>query len=105
MTPSVTDSPARDGRRRKATLFCPTCDHDSPPDGDWVLDRRETGTAYDCPDCETTITVRRPPKPDRSEDAPEPVHAASVATTHWFDYVRTVQQAVHRTAVAWYPTD
>ncbi len=55
--------PDHDGRR-KATLFCPTCGHESPAgdDGDWrVTDRRgddERALAYECPVCDTTLTVQ-----------------------------------------------
>lgn len=51
--------------RRKATLFCPSCDHASPADGDWRLRARGDRTAYVCPTCETTVTER-----PADEDAP-----------------------------------
>ena len=44
--------------RRKATLFCPSCDHESPVEGDWRLRSCGDRTAYVCPVCDTTITVR-----------------------------------------------
>lgn len=54
----------RDERCEKATLFCPTCGHESPAteEGDWLLtehDREDVpGVAYVCPDCEETLTVQ-----------------------------------------------
>lgn len=59
-----TRTPRPGERRAKATLFCPTCGHESPAteDGDWLLtecDREgEHGLAYVCPDCGTTLTVQ-----------------------------------------------
>ncbi|WP_415379855.1 phage terminase large subunit family protein [Halosimplex sp. TS25] len=60
-TPST---PGRDSRR-KATLFCPECGHESEPTGDWVVreseepsDDHASGAAYECPDCDTVITTR-----------------------------------------------
>lgn len=43
---------------QKALLFCPSCWHESPPDGDWQRERREDGVALVCPNCESTVTVR-----------------------------------------------
>lgn len=43
---------------RKAVLFCPTCDHASPVDGDWVVHDRATTLEYRCPDCDARITER-----------------------------------------------
>lgn len=43
---------------QKARLFCPSCWHESPPDGDWAREERETGVALVCPVCESTVTVR-----------------------------------------------
>jgi hypothetical protein len=44
--------------QRKAVLFCPTCEHVSPYDGDW--DVSETGEAitYHCPTCHELIQRR-----------------------------------------------
>ncbi|WP_123537943.1 phage terminase large subunit family protein [Halosimplex salinum] len=60
-TPST---PGRDSRR-KATLFCPECGHESAPTGDWIVRESETAAsesageaAYECPDCGTVITTR-----------------------------------------------
>lgn len=47
---------------QKALLFCPSCWHESPPDGDWQRERHEDGVALVCPNCESTVTVR--PVPD-----------------------------------------
>ena len=44
---------------RKTTLFCPTCDHESPIDGDWIVLERTSSIEYRCPDCEALLTERR----------------------------------------------
>lgn len=41
--------------RRKATLFCPACGHESPVDGDWEVHTTEELIATDCPACGTRI--------------------------------------------------
>jgi transcription elongation factor Elf1 len=43
-------------RRAKSVLFCPTCGHESPVNGDWVRDG-DAGTSV-CPNCQTVIGVR-----------------------------------------------
>ncbi|MFD1515055.1 hypothetical protein [Halomarina rubra] len=48
--------------RRKATLFCPTCGHESHARrGDWVVEHRVTddgrAVSVTCPTCERTLTV------------------------------------------------
>jgi predicted RNA-binding Zn-ribbon protein involved in translation (DUF1610 family) len=47
---------------RKSVLFCPTCGHRAPTEGDWVVtersvdgDRRRT---YGCPACGRTLVVQ-----------------------------------------------
>ncbi|MHC3439921.1 hypothetical protein ACYJ1Y_18005 [Natrialbaceae archaeon A-gly3] len=55
-TPTPTEPPAR-----KAVLFCLSCDHQSPVDGDWTLKREGDGLVYRCPACETAITTRSLP--------------------------------------------
>lgn len=53
--------------RRKATLFCPDCGHESPVDGDWDY-RTRTAPAVEevrCPTCRTRISER--PLPDHAE--------------------------------------
>lgn len=42
----------------KRTLFCWECDHQSPVDGDWEVETRDSTLAYICPECTTTITER-----------------------------------------------
>ncbi len=39
-------------QRSKSVLFCPRCGHESPLNGDWVLD--DDG-ACACPECQTPI--------------------------------------------------
>lgn len=43
---------------RKGVLFCPSCGHESPVDGDWVVRERVTSLVYRCPECENQITER-----------------------------------------------
>jgi predicted RNA-binding Zn-ribbon protein involved in translation (DUF1610 family) len=59
MSPSTSRS-ASTGRatHEKSTLFCPTCGHDSPVDGDWRVHAETDGVVYDCPVCDDTITER-----------------------------------------------
>lgn len=42
----------------KGTLFCHECDHQSSYDGGWAHAETDGGTAYLCPECGATITVR-----------------------------------------------
>jgi len=44
--------------RQKASLFCPSCGHESPVGGDWELEETEDGQAYRCPWCHTVISSR-----------------------------------------------
>jgi predicted RNA-binding Zn-ribbon protein involved in translation (DUF1610 family) len=44
--------------RRKGVLFCPSCGHESPLTGDWLLDRADDARRYRCPDCQTVVTDR-----------------------------------------------
>jgi hypothetical protein len=43
--------------RRKAVLFCPECDHDSPVDGDWLTYTPPAAEQpqLTCPQCDTVI--------------------------------------------------
>lgn len=52
-TPHPDDSPPP-----KATLYCPSCGHESTTDGDWIVRVRDASVDYECPDCGTTITSR-----------------------------------------------
>ncbi|MEF8781496.1 MAG: hypothetical protein V5A39_00210 [Haloarculaceae archaeon] len=44
--------------RPKNVLFCPSCAHESPTDGDWQRQTRGDETVYRCPSCGTDVTVR-----------------------------------------------
>jgi transcription elongation factor Elf1 len=44
--------------RRKSILVCPTCDHESPVDGDWIVTVREDRCDLSCPECRTRLTTR-----------------------------------------------
>jgi ribosomal protein L37AE/L43A len=52
--PSTSDGDSH----RKATLFCPSCGHESEVVGDWTVQTVNGRQIYDCPMCETTITKR-----------------------------------------------
>lgn len=74
--------------RRKATLFCWECDHESPIDGDWKVHPRYGAIAYVCPDCETTLATRsRPIEPVRPQSIAGPLAAwqrtLRATTTVW----------------------
>ena len=51
-------SPSTDDPPPKSALICPACDHTSPPDGDWQLQRRIRTTVYRCPCCGTNVVER-----------------------------------------------
>lgn len=53
MTDSTTDDTLH-----KSTLFCPTCDHRSRADGDWLRIEERGRVRFLCPECHTEITVR-----------------------------------------------
>ena len=76
---------------QKTTLFCPVCDHDSPPDGDWRHEAHGETVAYVCPACETTITTRPQTADDQRTSQLEP------ATMLW-------ESTVRRTATVWQAT-
>jgi len=57
MTPST--SPDERMPSRKATLYCPDCDHASRINGDWLIHVRADHLDYECPECGTTINSRR----------------------------------------------
>jgi predicted RNA-binding Zn-ribbon protein involved in translation (DUF1610 family) len=78
--PRPADSPPD----RKSTLFCPSCDHASPVDGDWVAHERASGLEYRCPDCGTPITERetdRGTERDASNRGPGPNPVVRLTTT------------------------
>ena len=80
---SVTRAPGR-----KSVLFCPTCGHESPVDGDWRVQARGGALAYSCPACSETITERQLAEPTTS-----PVSAPSHASTDESLLARSVQLA------------
>jgi hypothetical protein len=59
-SPSAPSSPAADGppHDRKATLFCPDCDHASPIDGDWTVRTAAGRRRIRCPECRRVIDRR-----------------------------------------------
>lgn len=44
--------------RRKSTLFCQDCGHESPVDGDWVVQTQSDHRLYVCPECQHVLTTR-----------------------------------------------
>ncbi len=42
----------------KATLFCPSCTHESRVNGDWILHVHAASLDYECPECGETIESR-----------------------------------------------
>ena len=46
------------GQRRKSILICPTCGHESPPDGDWHARQQADAVALVCPSCDAEVTTR-----------------------------------------------
>ena len=44
---------------RKAVLICPSCDHESPPGGDWTCRTLGRTEVRRCPDCHAVVE-RRP---------------------------------------------
>ncbi|WP_435076480.1 hypothetical protein [Halococcus sp. AFM35] len=53
--------PPDSGAPRKAVLYCPTCGHDSPVDGDWRVARDgddPNRVDYRCPVCDSAIANR-----------------------------------------------
>ncbi len=45
-------------RPRKAVYVCPTCGHESPVDGDWLVVRGEQRVVYACPVCGRPVTAQ-----------------------------------------------
>jgi len=44
--------------RQKAMLFCPSCGHENPVNGDWDIEQTDDGRDYRCPWCHTVISNR-----------------------------------------------
>lgn len=85
MMPSLLGQPSIPGRSnrdrtedRKSVLFCQSCGHESPVDGDWRIARVDRRTEceqviYTCPECARTVSVRpvdRRPRTRTREQAP-----------------------------------
>jgi len=47
-------------RPAKTRLFCPTCDYESPIDGDWIGDDRTPRCRLLCPRCGDCVVDRSP---------------------------------------------
>lgn len=58
MNSTLSSEPSGTGQRRKSTLFCPDCGHESPPDGDWTRRRRRDTEQFVCPECRAAVTER-----------------------------------------------
>jgi len=81
-SPSTNDPPP------KSTLICPTCDHTSPPDGDWRLQRRFRSTVYRCPCCGADV-VERPTATVNSLSAQIAALSAPIRAL-WSGYLRGI---------------
>ncbi|MXV61103.1 hypothetical protein GS429_03315 [Natronorubrum sp. JWXQ-INN-674] len=92
MTRPAPSSDERTPARRKSTLFCFDCDHESPVDGEWEYRTRDRYVEVVCPVCETTITKR--PLPDE----PRRERATARPSVTWRRAIRTTIQ-VWRTSV------
>lgn len=68
--------PEAQATRRKNTLFCPSCGHASPTDGDWRTRATASGVDYTCPVCDAEVTTR---PADRAD--PQRVQSASAGST------------------------
>jgi len=44
--------------RKKSVLFCPSCGHESPLNGDWNVEASDSTTTYRCPECRTVVSGR-----------------------------------------------
>jgi len=62
---------------QKNRLFCPSCGHESPTDGDWRHRATESGVVYTCPVCDAAVTTR--PSDRRSRPTVERASADTVA--------------------------
>lgn len=58
MTDSMTHTSDFDQQFSKATLFCATCEHASPIDGDWIMDDSVHSDRLLCPRCGTVVIDR-----------------------------------------------
>jgi predicted RNA-binding Zn-ribbon protein involved in translation (DUF1610 family) len=54
--PNASDS--KEMSRRKSLLFCQDCGHESPVDGDWVVQPEGDHCRYVCPTCQHVLTAR-----------------------------------------------
>lgn len=80
MMSSLLRQPSTAGRRdrterRKSVLFCQSCGHESPIDGDWRVARVDRRTRcekaiYTCPECARTVSVRPDGCRDTCRDRP-----------------------------------
>ncbi|MFC7007040.1 hypothetical protein [Halalkalicoccus salilacus] len=74
---------------RKGVLFCPTCEHASTADGDWVVHEHARSLEYRCPDCGARITERTHER-ERGHEQERPTHPVARLWSTWL-----------RTANAW----
>jgi len=58
MTPSTAETSSTARAREKGTLFCQSCWHESPADGDWRVQATPDGDRYRCPNCGATVADR-----------------------------------------------
>mgnify|MGYP006875056941 FL=1 len=78
MSSAPVSSPSTgDASERKATLFCQTCGHASPTDGDWTVRTVGGRRRLRCPDCRSVVDERRVP-----DDRPSPLLRRYVDAWH-----------------------
>lgn len=68
-SPAAGNRGRSESKPRKSVLFCRSCGHESPVDGDWRVARvdrrtRNERAVYTCPECAHTVSVR----PDGGRD-------------------------------------
>lgn len=90
--------------RRKATLFCADCGHESPLDGDWQFSGSAESYRVRCPECRATVVDHRH---DRAVAVPDAASAyrrqrsfAETVTSTWTAFYRTCSKSV----ASWTPS-
>lgn len=53
-----TDGHSTGAPASKGTLFCVSCPHRAPFDGDWTVVRTDDSAHYLCPECGTEVLTR-----------------------------------------------
>jgi hypothetical protein len=83
MSPPPSTRPTGNAPDRKSVLFCPRCEHESPPEGDWTVHAVGDSVVVRCPVCGERV-ARRPCRGEhcsRPRTGLEPVLQAGRAAT------------------------